>query len=88
MMEEKNFITQKALNARGMTRTFTDDMPLKVIKAVRNALMMKYNRTYFFEYRNGTRLIPPAMQQEIRDLFLRAGWQQEVQFDEYVEITE
>ena len=47
-MEEKNFITKKALNARGMTRTFTDDMPLKVIKAVRNALMMKYNRTYFF----------------------------------------
>ena len=76
---------RKVLMAKGMENIFTDDMPKKVEPAVRTALIGRYNRTYFFEYRNGTRLIPPAMQEEIRDLFRRHGWTQEVQFDEFVE---
>jgi hypothetical protein len=76
---------QKIYMAKGMENIFTDDMPRKVEPAVRGALIARYNRTYFFEYRNGTRLIPPAMQEEIRDLFRQHGWTQEVQFDEYVE---
>ena len=71
--------------AKGMTQIFTDDMPQKVENYVRTELVKKHNRTYFFEYRNGTRLISPEMQEEIRNLFRRAGWQQEVHFDEYVE---
>ena len=77
--------TQKQRLAKGMSGIFTDDMPKRLEPAIRKALIMRYNRTYFFEYRNGTRLIPPAMQEEIRDLFRRHGWTQEVQFDEYIE---
>jgi hypothetical protein len=36
-------------------------------------------------YRNGSRLIPPALQENIRDLFRENGWTEEVQFDSYVE---
>ena len=43
------------------------------------------NRTYYFEYRNGSRLIPPALQENIRNLFRESGWTEEVQFDSYVE---
>ena len=71
--------------AKGMTQIFTDDMPKRVEQWVRAALIARYNRTYFFEYRNGTRLIPPAMQDEVRDLFRQAGWTGEVNFDGYVE---
>jgi hypothetical protein len=42
-------------------------------------------RTYYFEYRNGTRLIQPALQEAIRNLFRENGWNEEVQFDGYVE---
>ena len=37
------------------------------------------------EYRNGTRLISPAIQEEVRSLFREAGWKEEVHFDGYVE---
>ena len=77
--------TQKVRWAKGMTNIFTDDMPQKVEKAVRRALEGRYNRTYFFEYRNGTRLIHPDMQEEIRNLFRQNGWTEEVQFDEFVD---
>ncbi len=43
------------------------------------------NRTYYFEYRNGSRLIPPALQEDIRNLFRKSGWTDEVKFDGYVE---
>ena len=76
---------EKVCWAKGMTNIFTDDMPKKVEKAVRQALETRYNRTYFFEYRNGTRLIPPAMQEEIRNLFRQNGWTEDVQFDEFVD---
>ena len=33
----------------------------------------------------GARLIPPVMQEEIRQLFREAGWSGEVHFDGYVE---
>lgn len=71
--------------ARGMIHVFTDEMPKRIESYVRKALMAALGRTYFFEYRNGTRLIPPAMQQEIRDVFREAGWNEPVEFDGYVE---
>ena len=76
---------EKVRWAKGMTNIFTDDMPKKVEKAVRQALETRYNRTSFFEYRNGTRLIHPAIQEEIRSLFREAGWKEDVHFDSYVE---
>ena len=77
--------SKKVSFAKGMTRIFTDDMPQRVEKYVRQKLVARYNRTYFFEYRNGKFLIPPAMQEEIRGLFREAGWNGEVAFDGFVE---
>ena len=76
---------EKVQFAKGMTGIFTDDMPRRVEKYVRQHLIARYNRTYFFEYRRGKFLIPPAMQEEIRGLFREAGWNGEVAFDGYVE---
>ena len=33
----------------------------------------------------GARLIPPAIQEEVRSFFCKAGWNEEVHFDGYVE---
>lgn len=76
---------EKVLWARGMTHILTDNMPRRVDSTVRAELIKRLNRTYFFEYRNGTRLISPAMQEEIRTLYQQAGWTGDIQFDEYFE---
>ena len=60
-------------------------MTAKVEPFVRNSLISRYCRTYYFEFRNGTRVIPPALQQEIRNLFLKIGWKEPVEFDSYEE---
>ena len=55
--------TQKQRMAKGMEGIFNDDMPKRLEPAIRNELIMRYNRTYFFEYRNGAgnpRPLPPA----------------------------
>ena len=76
---------QKVRFAKGMLHTFTSDMPKRVEPAVRSGIIGMTNRTYYFEYRNGTRLIPPTLQDAIRDLFRENGWTEEVRFDSYVE---
>lgn len=76
---------EKVQMACGITRIFTDDMPRSVEGHVRSSLRERFRRTVFFEYRNGTRLIPPDMQEYIRRLFREAGWDGEVEFDSYVE---
>lgn len=76
---------QKVRYAKGMTHIFTSDMPKRVEPAVRQGVIGLTNRTYYFEYRNGTRLIPPALQEKIRNLFRANGWTDEVTFDGYVE---
>ena len=60
---------QKVRFAKGMMKTFTSDMPRRVEPAVRQ----------------GSRLIPPALQEDIRNLFRTNGWTEEVKFDGYVE---
>lgn len=77
--------SQKARFAKGMLHTFTDDMPRSVEPAVRMGIISRSCRTYYFEYRNGKRLIPPAMQDFIRQLFRNKGWTGDVTFDSYVE---
>ena len=76
---------QKVRFAKGMTHTFTSDMPKRVESEVRYGIIGLTNRTYYFEYRNGSRLIPPALQEDIRNLFRKSGWIDEVKFDGYVE---
>lgn len=76
---------QKVRFARGMMHTFTDEMPKRVEPAVRMGIISRTNRTYYFEYRNGSRLIPPALQEQIRQLFRTNGWTADIRFDSYVE---
>ena len=76
---------EKVMMAKGMTRIFIDEMPKRVEPFVRKKLIASHNRTYYFEYRNGSRLIPPSMQEEVRNLFREAGWNGDVSFDGYVE---
>ena len=76
---------QKVRFARGMLHIFTGDMPKRVEPAVRYGVIKKTNRTYYFEYRNGSRLIPPALQEDIRKLFRDNGWTEEGKFEGYVE---
>ena len=76
---------QKVRFAKGMTHIFTNDMPRRVEPAVRQGMIGLTNRTYYFEYRNGSRLIPPALQEDIRNLFRANGWTAEVSFDSFEE---
>lgn len=71
--------------ARGMMHIFNADMPRKVEPFVRTNLIASHCKTYYYEFRNGTRLIHPAIQEEIRSLFREAGWKEDVHFDSYVE---
>lgn len=76
---------QKVRFAKGMLHTFNSDMPKRIEPVVRSGIIGLTNRTYYFEYRNGSRLIPPALQEKIRKLFRDNEWTEEVQFDGYVE---
>ena len=76
---------QKVRYAKGMTRIFTSDMPKRMEPAVRQGVISLTNRTYYFEYRNGSRLIPPTLQEHIRDLFRVNGWTADITFDDYIE---
>ena len=77
--------SEKVQFAQGMMHIFNADMPRRVEPYVRSHFIASHCKTYYYEYRNGERLISPAIQEEIRDLFREAGWNQEVHFDGYVE---
>ena len=77
--------SKKVKFAKGMMHIFNVDMPRRVEQFVRQRLIEKHCRTYYYEYRNGTRLISPAVQEEVRSLFREVGWNEEVHFDEYLE---
>ena len=77
--------SEKVQFAQGMMHIFNADMPRRVEPYVRSHFIASHCKTYYYEYRNGERLISPAIQEEIRDLFREAGWNQEVHFDSYVE---
>ena len=77
--------SEKVQFAQGMMHIFNADMPRRVEPYVRSHFIASHCKTYYYEYRNGERLISPAIQEEIRELFREAGWNQEVHFDGYVE---
>ena len=76
---------EKVKFAKGMMHIFNDDMPKRVEPYVRQNLINSHCRTYYYEFRNGERLIPPAVQEEIRQYFREAGWNGDIQFDGFVE---
>ena len=61
-------------------------MPRKVELFVRGKLIGHHCRTYYYyEFRNGKRLMSPAVQKEIRALFRKIGWNESIKLDDYVE---
>lgn len=71
--------------AQGMMHIFNADMPRRIEPFVRSNLIANYCKTYYYEFRNGKRLISPAIQDEIRALFREANWTEDIHFDSYVE---
>lgn len=76
---------EKVKYAKGMMHIFNADMPARVKPLVRQMICSKHCKTYYYEYRNGSRLISPTVQEEVRSFFRAAGWNEEVHFDCYVE---
>ncbi|MBR3522584.1 MAG: hypothetical protein IKN75_08740 [Prevotella sp.] len=77
--------SKKVTFATGMMHIFNDDMPSRVVNTVKTGIIRSCCKTYYYEYRKGERLIPPALQEEVRALFREAGWNEKVEFDGYVE---
>jgi len=75
----------KVTFAKGMMHIFNDDMPKRVEPHVRQSLISNHCRTYYYEFRNGERLIPPSVQEEIRQYFREVGWNGEILFDGFAE---
>ena len=76
---------EKVKYAKGMTHLFNEDMPKRIEPYVRQHLINSHCRTYYYEFRNGERLIPPTVQEEIRQYFREAGWNGDIHFDGFVE---
>ena len=76
---------EKVKMARGMRHIFSDEMPRRIEKIIRAALIARYGRSYYFEYRKGAKLIQPSMQADIREVFRHYGWNEKVEFDEYID---
>ena len=77
--------SEKMRFAKGMTQTFNGDMPRRIVEAVRGGIIARHCKTYYYEFCKGQRLIPPAIQEEIRGMFRQAGWDKEIDFDGYIE---
>lgn len=76
---------KKVMMARGMTGTFTADMPQRVLRGVRSDLISVFGRTTYFKYRRGENLLHPTQQERVKSIFRRHGWTEEVRFDRYEE---
>lgn len=73
--------------ARGMTKLF-DEIPHRLEADIRRRIMSCFScRSYYFQSRKGERLITPKEQQDIANVFRRAGMKAEPEFDDYVEET-
>jgi len=74
---------QKVKMGKGMIHLF-EDMPRKMGDTVKAQLISEFKRTYFYEYRNGKRLITPIMQNFIAKICNQNGWDKPVIYDDYV----
>ena len=71
-----------------MAQGFIDlyyDIPGRLEVAIKQHLISVFGRKRYYQYRNGSRLIPPETEQYIRKTLLRYGWTAEPQFDDFVE---
>lgn len=68
--------------AKGMVN-FYQEMPREKEETIKGSLISIYNRKTYYEYRNGVRLIPPAMQRQIARICRESGWTQEPQYDDW-----
>ena len=66
-------------------RHLLDQLPHQTGKALMQNLISVCNRTYAYMHRNGSRPIPPSLQQHITDFCHSHGWQGSVDFDAYEE---
>lgn len=73
--------------ARGMTRLF-DDVPLRLSYLVRHRVMNCFScERYFYHSRKGDRLITPAEQSGIAEVFRHSGISTPPKFDSYVDVV-
>lgn len=68
----------------GMTH-FYYDMPGRLERAIKGALISRYSRTGYYRYHNGSRPITPEVEEEIRRTCNEHGWTQPLKFDSYVD---
>jgi hypothetical protein len=61
------------------------NMPGRIERDVKDYLIHTYSRKRYYEYRNGTRIIPPDVEHIIRATLRRFGWTEEPCFDGYIE---
>lgn len=70
--------------AIGMMHIF-DAVPYPIARCVKKRLINVFSRKRFYEYRNGTRHIPPKEQERIARIFKEEGWDGEIRYDEWEE---
>lgn len=75
---------QKERFALGMTHTL-DQMPHKDAVSIKRLIMEKLNRSTYYRCWRKERLITPAEQMYIRQIFLSKGIKTEPLYDEYIE---
>ena len=61
------------------------DMPGWKERVIKANLIKHLTRTGYYKYRNGSRPIPPDVEEIIRQVLKAHGWKQEPRFDGYVE---
>lgn len=80
-MYQKDEIVRYAV---GMMHIY-DIIPYPIACIVKKRLITIFNRKCYYEYRNGTRPIPPYAQQQIARIFNEAGWDGEIRYDDWLE---
>jgi hypothetical protein len=61
------------------------DMPSRIERKIRGHLIAALSRKRYYEYRNGTRPIPPDVEKHIRHTLRANGWTQPPVFDGYAD---
>ena len=62
-----------------------DDMPARILHAIRLNLEAIFNHSPYYRYRNQKLGLTPKQQECIRQVCRKHGWKEEIQFDRYTE---
>ena len=76
--------SEKRLMGIGMIR-FYDEIPHKVELGIRKFLISHFGNTMYYNYRRGDLPITPGVQEEIREICIRHGWDKVPMYDAYRE---